>query len=136
MSGNINVGARQVIRNAEGKLIGTFIPSKKHLGKIALTTYLPTGEAHTTIRGQEDWIQIKDRNPDWDFAPSYYTVACKKEGDEVVIELTHNAIPEWNTTFRVPHTPNWQDSFLISFRMGMMTLGRETHIGNFVDLTV
>jgi hypothetical protein len=133
---DINVGSRQVIRNSEGKVVGTFLPSKKHFGKFAVTTFLPSGEAHTTIKGVSDWVMITERNPDWTFSPSYYTVACGKEGDEVVIELTHNSVPEWNTTFRVPHAMNWQDSFLISFRMGMMSLGRETHIGNFVDLTV
>lgn len=136
MSGIINVGSRQIIRNAEGKVVGTFLPSKKHFGKMAVTMFLPSGDPHTTIKGQEDWLMIQERNPDWTFAPSYYTVSCKKEGGEVVIELTHNSIAEWNTTFRVPHTPNWQDSFLASFRMGMQALGRETHIGNFVDLSV
>lgn len=132
---DINVGQRQVIRNSEGKIVGTFLPSKKHFGKWAVTTFLSSGP-HTTIKGQSDWLMIVERNPDWTFSASYYTVACTVENKEVVIELTHNCIPEWNATFRVSHEPNWQDSFLISFRMGMLNLGRETHIGNFVDLTV
>lgn len=136
MSGKINVGSRNLIYNAEGKLVGSFLPSKKHFGKWAVTTFLSTGEAHTVIRGEEDWIQIMERNPDWAFTHSYYTVKCTKEGTEVVIELTHNVESGWNTTFRVPHEPNWQDKFLLSFRQGMIALGRETHIGNFVDLSV
>jgi hypothetical protein len=135
MSG-MNVGLRQVIVNPEGKIVGTFLPSKKHIGKIALTTFLPSGDPHTVIKGQEDWLQIQERNPDWTFKHSYFTVECKKEGDEVVIILTHNCIPEWNTTYRVSHQPNWQDGFLDQFRLAQRTLGRETHIGNFFDLTV
>lgn len=132
----INVGSRQIILNAEGKLVGTFLPSKKHFGKMAVTTFLPSGEPHTTIKGQEDWLQIQERNPDWTFKPSYFTVQCKKEGGEVVISLTHNEIPEWNATYRVEHTVGWSENFLASFRLAQMMLGRETHIGNFFDLTV
>lgn len=133
---SINVGSRQVIINAEGKVVGTFLPSKKHFGKMAVTMFLPSGDPHTTIKGQEDWLQIQERNPDWSFKPSFFTVACKKEGNEVVITLTHNEIPEWNATFRVEHTVGWSEKFLDSFRLTQRTLGRETHIGNFADLTV
>lgn len=133
---SINVGSRQVILNAEGKVVGTFLPSKKHFGKMAVTIFLPSGDPHTTIKGQEDWLQIQERNPDWSFKPSFFTVACKKDGNEVVITLTHNQISEWHTTYRVEHTVGWQENFLQSFRSAQISLGRETHIGNFFDLTV
>lgn len=133
---SINIGSRQVILNAEGKVVGTFLPSKKHFGKMAVTMFLPSGDPHTTIKGQEDWLQIQERNSDWTFKPSFFTVACKKEGNEVAIILTHNQIPDWHTTYRVEHTVGWQENFLQSFRSAQISLGRETHIGNFFDLTV
>jgi hypothetical protein len=136
MIGTTNVGARKVIRNAEGKIVGTFIPSKKHFGKIALTRFLAPGITHTTIQGQDDWAMITERNPDWIFENSYFTVECKKDGGEVVIQLTHSTVDEWNTTVRVAHEMGWQDKFLLSFRDAQRILGRETHIGNFADLTV
>jgi hypothetical protein len=132
----MNVGSRRVIVNPEGKIVGTFLPSKKHMGKIALTTFLPSGTPHTVIKGQEDWLQIQERNPDWTFKESFFTVECKKDGTEVVITLTHNCVPEWHATYRVDHQPNWQESFLDQFRLAQRMLGRETHIGNFFDLTV
>ena len=135
MSG-MNIGKRQIIKDATGKTVGSFIPSKKYPGKIALTRFLSGTDVHVSIKGQEDWLKVQEVNPDWSFMPSFYTVACKKEGNEVVITLTHNEIPEWNATFRVEHTVGWSEKFLDSFRFTQRALGRETHIGNFADLTV
>ena len=134
MSG-IDVGSRQVIVNPEGKIVGTFLPSKKFPGKIAFTRFIPGGTKFSH-EGPEDWSQLTEKNPDWIFKHSYFMVECKKEGNDVVIMLTHNCIPEWNTTYRVLHQLNWRDGFLDQFRLAQRTLGRETHIGNFFDLTV
>jgi len=133
---SINVGSRQVIINAEGKVVGTFLPSKKHFGKMAVTMFQTDGTPHLTIKGQEDWLMIQERNPDWTFQHSYYTVQCKKDGSDVVIQLTHSTVSDWNSTYRVPHEMNWSKNFLDQFILAQRLLGRETHIANFASLTV
>ena len=135
MSG-MNVGKRQLIKDATGKIVGSFLPSKKYPGKIAFTRFLSGTDVHVSIKGQEDWLKVQEVNPDWSFMPSFYTVACKKEGKEVVISLTHNCVAEWNSVYRVEHTEVWQELFLIQFREVQTNLARETHIGNFADLSV
>lgn len=135
MSG-MNIGKRQIIKDATGKIVGSYIPSKKYPGKIALTRFLTGTDVHISIKGQEDWLKVQEVNPDWSFMPSFYTVACKKEGNEVVITLTHNCVDDWNAVFRVEHTVDWQDKFLNEFRAIQTTLSRETHIANFGDLAV
>lgn len=133
---DINVGSRLLIRNADGKVIGNFLPSRKHLGKTTLTLLRSDGTTHTTVRGEKDWAQVLELHPEWCFAHSFYVVKCHKDENDVVVELEHNSVAEWCSTFRVVHTYGWQNAFLTSFRAAMIPLGRETHIGNFVDLTV
>lgn len=135
MSG-MNVGKRQLIKDATGKIVGSFLPSKKYPGKIAFTRFLSGTDVHVSIKGQEDWLKVQEVNPDWSFMPSFYTVACEKEGNEVVITLTHNCVAEWNSVYRVEHTMDWQDKFLIEFRLIQTNISRETHISNFGDLAV
>jgi hypothetical protein len=135
MSG-MNIGKRQLIKDATGKVIGSFLPSKKYPGKIALTKFLSGTDVHVSIKGYQDWIKVLEVNPDWSFVPSFYTVGCEKEGNEVVISMTHNEVDEWSCVYRVEHTVDWQEKFLLDFRLIQTNLNRETHIGNFPDLAV
>jgi len=135
MSG-MNFGKRQIIKDATGKTIGSFIPSKKYPGKITFVRFLSGTDVRVSIKGQEDWTMVQDENPDWSFVPSFYTVRCVKDGSEVVITMTHNCVDEWNAVYRVQHTTDWQDKFLNEFRLIQTSLSRETHIANFGDLAV
>lgn len=133
---DINIGKRQIITDATGKIVGTAIPSKKYPGKMAFTRYISASEVHVSVKGEQDWAMMLDRNPDWSFSPSYFTVECKLDGSEVVITLTHNCVSDWNGIYRVVHEENWQDKFLTQFRLVQTSLSRETHIANFGDLSV
>lgn len=134
---DIQYGTRVMIFNLDGKVVGTAMPSKKFFGKTVVGMICPfTRNINSSMKSPEECEAMMEKNPTWTFGPSFYTAKCEMDGDDVVIELTHNALPEWNSKFTVPFQVNWKEDFKNSLNESMKKIGRETHIGNYSSMSV
>ena len=132
----IDIGSRSLIRNSEGKVVGTVIASKTFPGKHTYVRFLPSGDTVVKQDGPMEWQKRLDENVDWSLDPSYFLVKCECVAGIITIQLVHNSMPSWNTIRMVPFQLNWQDAFWADWNKGQIDMGRETHIGNRYDLCV